>query len=176
MRPHLVAGMALLAVTANFSANAAPQNHSAHHSAYSGQQNRSIKSLSSKDVAELRQGGGWGFAKAAELNGMPGPAHLLELKDEISLTPDQTTAIKSLHQDMQRQAIAKGERFIALEKQLDHAFKTQNITDHRLRTLLSAIAEVREELRYIHLSAHLKTPKILTQAQISRYNFLRGYR
>jgi hypothetical protein len=47
---------------------------------YAGQDARDIKSLSAEDIAELRRGGGWGFAKSAELNGMPGPAHLLELK------------------------------------------------------------------------------------------------
>ncbi|MDA0653607.1 MAG: hypothetical protein O3C49_10075 [Proteobacteria bacterium] len=176
MRPHLVTAIALLALTVHFSAHAAPQNHSAHHSAYGGQQHRAIKSLSHEDVEELRRGGGWGLAKAAELNGMPGPAHVLELKDKIALTPDQTTTIKAIFQDMQRRAVAKGEQLIALEMQLDHGFKTRHITDQRLRALLTMIAQAREDLRYIHLSMHLKTPKILTDTQISQYNILRGYK
>jgi len=99
MRPYLVTASALLdlvtasallALTVNLPAHAAPQ----HHSAYGGQQHRAIKGLSHEDVEELRRGGGWGLAKAAELNGMPGPAHVLELKDKIALTPDQTTTIK----------------------------------------------------------------------------------
>ena len=49
-------------------------------SPYAGQESRRIKSLSEQDIAELRAGRGWGLAKAAELNGMPGPAHLLELR------------------------------------------------------------------------------------------------
>jgi hypothetical protein len=52
---------------------------------YAGMQSRAIKSLSDNDINELRRGGGWGLALAAELNGMPGPAHLLELKDKIPL-------------------------------------------------------------------------------------------
>jgi hypothetical protein len=172
MRPHLITAIAFLSLTINYSALAAPP----HHSAYDGQQHRSIKSLSPKDVAELRRGGGWGLAKAAELNGMPGPAHLLELKDQIALTPVQSTAIKILFSDMRRQAIAKGEELIGLEKQLDHGFKSRHITDQRLRALLSQIAQTREALRYIHLSTHLKTPKILTDTQVRKYNILRGYR
>ena len=172
MRIDLVAAIALLALTANFPAQAAPE----HHSTYGGQQHRSIKSLSPKDLEELRRGGGWGLAKAAELNGMPGPAHLLEFKERIALTPDQSATLKTLFSNMRRQAIAKGEQLIGLEKQLDHAFKTRHITDHRLRTLLSKISQARKELRYIHLSAHLKTPQILTDEQISQYNILRGYR
>lgn len=147
-----------------------------HHGGYAGQQHRSIKSLSAEDMAELRRGGGWGLAKAAELNGMPGPAHLLEFKDEIALTPVQTEAIKEIFMDMQRRAIAAGDQLIGLERRLDHAFKSRGVTEHGLRDLLSRIAKVREELRYIHLSTHLKTPEILTAVQIGKYNRLRGYR
>jgi Spy/CpxP family protein refolding chaperone len=172
MRTKTITSVALLALTACFPVCAAPQ----HHSGYAGQQHRAITSLSPDDISELRRGGGWGLARAAELNGLPGPAHLLELKDDIALTPAQVTAIESLFQDMQRQAIAAGERLIGLEQRLDHAFKSRHITDRRLRALLSHIARIREELRYIHLSTHLKTPEILTAAQIDKYNILRGYR
>ena len=172
MRTNPATMVALLALTATLPANAAPE----HHSHYAGQQHRAIKSLSPDDLSELRRGGGWGLAKAAELNGMPGPAHLLELKDEIPLTPDQITAIEDLFLDMRRRAITAGEKLIQLEQQLDHAFKSRHITDQRLRDLLSHIARVREELRYIHLSTHLRTPEILTAAQIDKYNSLRGYK
>ena len=46
---------------------------------YAGQQARPIKSLSDDDIAALREGEGMGMAKAAELNGYPGPAHVLQL-------------------------------------------------------------------------------------------------
>lgn len=59
--------------------------HNAAASPYAGLETRAIKSLSDADIETLRQGGGWGLALAAELNGVPGPAHLLELKDEIGL-------------------------------------------------------------------------------------------
>ena len=44
---------------------------------YAGQQARTIKALSDDDLAALRKGEGMGMAKAAELNGYPGPAHVL---------------------------------------------------------------------------------------------------
>jgi len=50
----------------------------AHPSKYAGQETRAIKSLSSEDIAELRRGGGWGMARAAELNGVPGPSSGIE--------------------------------------------------------------------------------------------------
>lgn len=70
---------------------------------------------------ELRRGGGWGLAKAAELNGMPGPAHLLELKDSIPLTTEQVSAIQAVFDRMRADAIAEGERLIALEQALEDA-------------------------------------------------------
>ena len=47
-----------------------------YRSPYAGQENRQIKSLSANDIQELKRGGGWGLAKAAELNGLPGPAQV----------------------------------------------------------------------------------------------------
>lgn len=44
----------------------------------SGHETRDIKALSSDEVAALLAGKGMGYAKAAELNGYPGPAHVLE--------------------------------------------------------------------------------------------------
>ena len=53
---------------------------------YVGQEKRQIKTLSQDDIYDLQNGNGWGLAKAAELNGVPGPKHLLEMKEEIKLT------------------------------------------------------------------------------------------
>ena len=50
---------------------------------YAGQQARAIKALSDDDIAALRKGEGMGVAKAAELNGYPGPAHVLVLAADL---------------------------------------------------------------------------------------------
>src|SRR5262249_20157560 len=44
---------------------------------YAGRQTRAIKALSEEDIAPLLNGEGMGMAKAAELNGYPGPKHVL---------------------------------------------------------------------------------------------------
>jgi hypothetical protein len=46
---------------------------------YAGQQHRIIKALSEEEIAALLKGEGLGMAKAAELNGYPGPLHVLTL-------------------------------------------------------------------------------------------------
>ena len=142
---------------------------------YAGQDARDIKSLSAEDVGELRRGGGWGLAKAAELNGMPGPAHLLELRDRIGLTANQASAIQAIFDKMRADAVSEGERLIALERALDEQFRNRTVTNQSLREALTEIERSRQALRYIHLSAHLTTPPLLTQEQVRRYNALRGY-
>ena len=54
-------------------------------SPYVGMQTRSIKALSDQQIADLKAGRGMGLALPAELNGYPGPAHVLELADQLGL-------------------------------------------------------------------------------------------
>ena len=53
---------------------------------YAGMQTRSIKALSDQQIADLRAGRGMGLALAAELNGYPGPSHVLELADKLDIS------------------------------------------------------------------------------------------
>jgi hypothetical protein len=80
MKPILMALAALMPFTA--------QAQTAGQSAYAGFEARDIKALSESDLDDLRRGAGWGLALAAELNGVPGPAHLLELQDRIGLSAE----------------------------------------------------------------------------------------
>jgi Spy/CpxP family protein refolding chaperone len=146
-----------------------------HQSKYAGQEKRSIKSLSNNDIEQLKNGKGWGLAKAAELNGMPGPSHLLQMKNEISLSKQQEEKIRLLFDEMKSKAIPLGNELIELEKKLNNSFAKRTITDEELSRQLDAIAAVRKKLRYVHLHTHLLTPAILTEQQIQKYNQLRGY-
>jgi Spy/CpxP family protein refolding chaperone len=144
-------------------------------SPYAGQETRRIKSLSEQDIDELRHGRGWGLAKVAELNGMPGPAHLLEMSQQIGLTPQQVAEIETLFRRMKASAMALGEELIALETDLNDAFARGDIRQGELAAKLDAIGAVQTRLRLTHLETHLATPKILTPEQIAAYNRLRGY-
>lgn len=150
-------------------------NDASTSSPYVGQQHRPIKSLSAKDMDELQKGGGWGLAKAAELNGVPGPAHLLELSDQIPLSSDQHAAITALYADMKENAIIAGNRLIEAEIALDTAFKSGDLTVEELEGLINTITQSLGRLRFVHLSTHLKTLEILSPDQIASYNSLRGY-
>ena len=144
-------------------------------SSYAGEEKRAIKSLSAKDIADLKTGKGWGLAKAAELNGVPGPAHLLEMSRKIGLSETQVEKIESIYSRMREKVVRLGQLFIELERDLNGHFARGTITDGLLRDLLKKIAEVRMELRYTHLETHLRTPPLLTNHQIVLYRQMRGY-
>lgn len=145
------------------------------HSPYAGLERREVKSLSDVDLEDLRVGRGWGLALAAELNGVPGPAHLLELQAELGLDAGQVAAIEDIFASMQSEAQEAGECFIVAEAAIEVAFRDGGMTPYALRALIDASAAARAELRFIHLSRHLETPPLLTNEQIARYNDLRGY-
>ena len=71
-------------------------------------QARSIKALSEQQVADLGAGRGMGLALAAELNGYPGPSHVLELADKLELSADQRANVKAMFDAMKAEALPLG--------------------------------------------------------------------
>lgn len=149
--------------------------HSSTETPYAGLQSRLIKSLSQQDIEEIKQGNGWGLALPAELNGLPGPKHLLELKEPLGLSTTQLDQIAGIYKSMREDAVVAGERFLAAESALSHAFENPNLDSNHLRELLREAASARANLRFVHLSRHLQTTKLLTTDQIKHYAVLRGY-
>ncbi len=142
---------------------------------YAGQQNRSIKSLSPQTIKGYLNGEGMGLAKAAELNHYPGPRHVLDLAQDLHLTPEQIIKSEALYQQMKQEAVATGKRLIQAERTLDSLFITGTITENVLRKQLENIGQLQAGLRFIHLKAHLAQKAILSEDQITHYDKLRGY-
>src|SRR5262245_27484738 len=101
-------------------------------SPYAGQQTRAIKALSPEDIAGLLNGEGIGMAKAAELNGYPGPVHVLDLVGELGLTADQRQQIQAIFDRMSAAAKPLGAELVEREQLLDQAFAKGEITPDRL--------------------------------------------
>jgi Spy/CpxP family protein refolding chaperone len=144
-------------------------------SPYAGQQTREIKSLSAEEQQDLLEGRGMGLAKAAELNGYPGPTHVLELASHLQLTIEQRTATRKLLADHQAAARQLGAAVIAAERALDEAFASRRADDATLKRLTGEIARLQGELRYEHLKTHLAQAAILRPEQVQHYAHLRGY-
>jgi hypothetical protein len=142
---------------------------------YAGMQTQPIKALSEQQMADLSAGRGMGLALAAELNGYPGPVHVLELADKLDLSPDQRTGIQRLLDSMKAEAVPLGSKLIEQEADLDKQFAGHTVTPDSLRASTAAVAATQGALRETHLKYHLSTIAVLSSGQIQRYAELRGY-
>src|SRR5882672_7758747 len=118
---------------------------------YAGMQTRPIKALSEQQVADLGAGRGMGLALAAELNGYPGPSHVIELADALALQPDQRARVQQLFEQMKAEAIVVGNRLIDQEAGLDRQFVARSVTPATLAAATGAIGQSQAELRATHL-------------------------
>ncbi|MGL5116423.1 MAG: Spy/CpxP family protein refolding chaperone [Beijerinckiaceae bacterium] len=145
-------------------------------SPYVGFETRDVKTLSAERMEALKRGEGLGYALAAELNGYPGPRHVLDIGDQLELTPEQRQRSSVIYDRMRRDAIAAGEALIAAEAHLSRLFEMRHATYPRIEAQTAVAAAQEARLRAVHLNAHLAMMEILTQAQVESYNRLRGYR
>jgi len=148
---------------------------SAEPSPYRGLEGRAIKALSEAEIGDLRSGAGMAMALAAELNGHPGPRHVLDLAAPLGLSAGQIAAVQSLFDTMREEASALGDAIVAGEAELEHGFRSASLDDERLTALVQRIADLRGELRAVHLRRHLSTRALLDEHQLARYDRLRGY-
>lgn len=142
---------------------------------YAGLEGRGISSFSDADIAAIEAGEGWGLALPAELNGWPGPAHVLEMAGALSLSGEQLDLIEAIFAEMETEAQAEGRRMLDAEAALDAAFESGEIDPDRLATLLAEAGDARTALRQVHLGAHLRTAPLLTRHQKMLYARARGY-
>jgi len=142
---------------------------------YAGLQTRPIKALSDQQIADLKAGRGMSLALAAELNGYPGPLHVLEHADTLQLSNAQRTTVRQLFDAMKAETIPIGLKLIAQEAELDRLFASRTATDASVAAATQAIGATQATLRAAHLRYHLATLTLLTPAQTQRYGELRGY-
>jgi hypothetical protein len=142
---------------------------------YAGMETRGIKALSEAQIADLEAGRGMGLALAAELNGYPGPAHVLELADALHLTAEQRARTEILFAEMKAEAIARGAAVLRGETALDRAFAEHSVSPAALRAQLIELGTAQGELRNTHLKYHLAMVDVMARDQIAAYRRLRGY-
>jgi Spy/CpxP family protein refolding chaperone len=169
MRTKLLASLLVIVATALTATSEATE------SPYAGEQTRAIKALSADEIAALLSGQGMGFAKAAELNGYPGPAHVLELARQLHLNDEQLAATRALEAAMRSKARALGAALVDAESSLDALFAAGKIDNDELSAALLRIGNLQAQLRQTHLEAHLEQVKVLSETQVARYVELRGY-
>ena len=175
-----------LAAALFFTLPAAAQQHDPQHhdpqrhatpapSPYAGEQARRIKSLADSDITGLLAGAGAAFAKAAELNGYPGPAHVIELREQLGLSPGQLEASQALMAAHKTRARALGQELVDAERRLDALFADRRAQADTVEAATAEVGRISARLRAEHLNTHLQQTALLRPAQVQAYNQFRGY-
>jgi Spy/CpxP family protein refolding chaperone len=142
---------------------------------YAGLQDRELKALSPEAVQDYLAGRGMGLALAAELNGYPGPLHVLELAGELALSEEQRERTQVLYEEMRAAAVELGASIVEREAKLDALFAAGDADPRQVEALSKAIGTLQGKLRAVHLNTHIAQRALLTDIQIQRYRHARGY-
>ncbi|MBA2781075.1 hypothetical protein [Billgrantia kenyensis] len=153
----------------------AAQAEAVGHGSYAGLHSREIKSLSASDVEGLQQGRGMELALPAELNGYPGPMHVLELADALNLTQVQHERTEQAFERMRERASDLGDQVIESERRLDRLFAERRATLEEIERLTDRAAGHWAELRAVHLEYHLYMLTVLDDEQVRQYVQLRSH-
>ena len=117
---------------------------------------------------------GMGQAKYAEMNGYPGPKHVLDLADKLQLSDVQKKSVQAIYNEMSTRAKEIGKQIVRIEEEMSDAFARNFAVEKSVRDDSEEIGRLRGKLRSVHLIAHLKTKPLLTAKQVEIYNTLRG--
>ena len=131
--------------------------------------------LAGADRRSAYRQGGWvcAFGRTQRLSGSA--RHVLDLADELELTPDQRQATERLFARMQAQAIPHGEALLEGERALEVLFREGRAEDRAIATLTAEIGALEARLRATHLKYHVDMAKLLSAHQRVAYDRLRGY-
>ena len=134
-----------------------------------------IRSLTPEEIAQIERGEGAGFALPAELNGVPGPRHVLDLADDFGLSREQGTRVQAIYDRMQAAVLPAGRRYLDALRALEEEFRAGTLAEADLPARGDEVYRLEGALATAHLVAHLETAAVLTAEQIAAYNRLRGY-
>lgn len=134
-----------------------------------------VRGLTPGEIQELKTGAGMRLALPAELNGYPGPKHVLDLANDLGLNASQRQAVQSLYDRTNQQARAAGEKVLESYRALDGWFRNGTGSADDLEQLVKTLGEREAQLRLVHLRAHVECRDLLTDHQVELYKDLRGY-
>ncbi len=171
----VLAGVALAGVVVALVARWPAEPPRVAASPYVDQLASPVVGLSAQEVDDLLEGRGAGYARTAELTGYPGPRHVLDLGDQLSLSAAQRAVAESLFVTMNDAARTLGAEIVAAERRLAADFAARTVSLAALQDATASLGLQYGRLRALHLAAHVELTRHLTAEQILRYAELRGY-
>src|SRR5437763_8615829 len=98
-------------------------------------------------LAEFEQvvgeGRGFGLAFAADQNGYPGPMHVLELKERLTLSPEQEASARALMHAMFAESRPASARLLEAEAKLRRLFAGGGADETSVRAALGEVERLR---------------------------------
>ncbi len=129
----------------------------------------SYRSLTPEEIDQIRRGEGAGFALPAELNGLPGPRHVLDLAHELHLSHEQQMQVQRLYDEMRAAVLPAGEAYLAAVEALEQDLHEGRLSKNALAERVAGVYRLEGNLASAHLVTHLRTAQILTADQIDQY-------
>ena len=126
-------------------------------------------SLTKEEVNAYLTGGSLGFDRVADINHFPNPKKVIEIKSLLNLNRAQNNRTTISYKLMRKYAIKTGRKIVRKENQLNNLFQQSNVDLSAVKKLVSEIAILKGELRFIHLRARVNQKSYLTNEQISTY-------
>jgi hypothetical protein len=140
-----------------------------------GQEKRVAKGQSEKEAGDYLGGRGTDLSKVAEMNGYPGPGHVLEETQKLGLSAKQLEKTQRVYDSMTHSASRIGKAILHKEAELASLFAEQKATPENTERLLKELANLQADLRMVHLNGHLSMRQILSKPQIEKYSQVRGF-
>lgn len=118
----------------------------------------------------ISMGHGFGMAFAADQQGYPGPRHILELREHLTLTPAQEVRVQALMTAIYAESQPRSARLLDAEAKLRRVFASGQADEAAVRAAVTEVEHARTELRLVHLMTHLRTREVLTEEQRRLYH------
>src|SRR5262249_59835953 len=93
-----------------------------------------------------------------------------EWKGRWALAPEQETRVRALMHAMFVESRPKSARLLDAEKRLRELFAGGAADEATVRAATAEVERAREDVRLVHLLAHVKTREVLTDAQRGAYH------
>src|SRR5438552_15734668 len=162
----VIAAVALAGLAAGTTATRAQHAHGG-----AGAQGHQVAQTCASEFEKVvGEGRGFGLAFAADQNGYPGPMHVLELKDRLTLTADQEAKARELMHAMFTESRPKSARLLEAEAKLRRLFAERVADEAAVRAAVAEVERARTEVRLVHLLTHLTTRDLLTEDQRRIYH------
>jgi Spy/CpxP family protein refolding chaperone len=180
MKTTMILGAALVGLAAAAGswtlATAAHARQNPYAQQHAGVDDPLLKHLTAGQIRGLQNAAGLGLAKPAELHGMPGPKHVLELADDLDLTDEQRAQTQGAYERMRERALTLGEAVLVAERRVGGFMQERpSAIEGEVASALDEAVEAWRALARVHIEAHAEMMTILTDEQVERYSALRGY-